>query len=248
MDAEQVIVSIANHLDLSSAEILADDDLLARFLEFVNDAIDDLTRHGDWEFLRTNGDVLTEVAVETVAMPEDFSRLIVDSNPYIAVNPVRVLRAIGHGEMARRALSGQGEPRLYRLLSSEIDLEEGTAAGWTMEFYPTPDAVYSIIVPYRRRIPTLTAATDQIAIPGDFDGLLKLGARCEAEEGWERMAQSSLRPKYEAAKARAWAELNSPIRDQRIGRLRPWRGAGVRGLCSGFSDDDQYVQVNEPGS
>jgi hypothetical protein len=246
MDAEQVIESIANHLDLSSTEILADETLLERFLEFVNDALDDLTRHGDWEFLRTTGTATTVATEDTAALPSDFARLIEDSNPYYAASGNLPLVAIGHREIERRrAAAGEsGRPRAYRLMSG-VDGDTGIPL-WYLDLYPTADAEYEIVVPYRRRIERLAANYDILTLPPDFDGALKLGAKCEAEEGWERVAQSALRPKYEAAKARLWAEYNSPVRDQRIGRLRPWRNTGARGLCCGFPDE-RLITVIPPG-
>lgn len=215
MIVEDLLRRQAGILNLSLADITDAGETETLFLGYASSAQRELERYADWPWLYARGAVATTSGQPEASLPSDFAAFLWDDVPYYAAGAY----ALAHASRAAISLlrgqgSASGRPTHYNLAYS------GATRRWQFTFWPTPAAIYTITLPYRRRLADFTARSQTPQIPDELQEVLALLATAVTEEQHERMAEGTQRAKAQAALEAAWRTFGSPVRDQARIRLR----------------------------
>lgn len=170
-----------------------------RVVVYLNDALRLFARRIQFYAEEAAQTIPTVAGVATYAWPADFGkgRYLLDTDTDRTLESVR-LRALD------TVPSSTGRPVLYAL------------SGPSVALWPTPDAVYNLLLRYWRLPPVLVADADEPAIPLDYHQALIYYAlgRCFASEDDTQMAQywSGL---WQQALHDAAVDLRFPSSDRR---------------------------------
>jgi hypothetical protein len=235
---QDILSPILRRLGYEQADVDADAALRYDLIECVNAALQTLVAYGDWEFLFPRETIITIANVETVDLPADFAAMAPADNPYFSPSTAGMLRAAAGDEMSSLRLSGgaAGRPVRYQPMWSAV------ARLWQLSLWPIPNAAYSIVIPYVRKIAPLTELDQSPPIPDELHQTLRTGTMAEAEDTFGANAIS--REKFAAQLAADWARYGSPHRGQRTGTLSKF-GTDEDDLPFDFNQSDA-IEVIRP--
>lgn len=216
MTVDDIILQQAGLLSLDPADITGDPEKLAQFIGYQNQALAEIERAQDWPWLYSRATVDTIAGQDEVSLPADFVKWLPDDVPYLA-GQVGLFEYASREKISRlRAVSST--PMSSRPFAWNMAYN-AAARRWQMTLWPRPSDVYTITIPYRRRIPRLAAVSDIPSLPDEFHEVLALGACAYTEELEERMDEGTKRAPFNAGLQQLWAEFGSPITTQSRGRL-----------------------------
>ncbi len=214
MTVQDLLSPVIRKLGYQQSDIDADAALAYDLIECVNDAVQAMLRVGDWAWLTGRETLITVADQETVNLPETFAALAPSDKPYFTGGVAGCFSAASGDELSALRMGGSttGQPLKYQLVWSDAERL------WQFSMWPTPNAAYSLVVPYVRRIPRVDDFGASPAIPDYLHPTLRLGAMAEAEEVFGREPQT--REKFLQALMGDWARYGSPDRGQRSGVMR----------------------------
>jgi hypothetical protein len=215
MVVDDILKAMATVLAMRVANITGSEERKDQFIGYINDAMVTICDYGDWSFLNVRTTITMVADQDYIELPSDFDAFQSNSVPYYndaSSSPFDYAPADVLDTRKRLATSTTGRPLFYTPYFSAGGVEaEPTHKLLT---WPTPDDAYPIALPYRRSLPRLSAVSDVPQIPLGMHEVLRALACCEGEEQWEKVAQSSQRPKAMARLINAWARYGTPMRGQ----------------------------------
>lgn len=152
---------IVSNWQIASGMALATSTLVAaRLLQIVQDAFNEIWNNEQFSFRVRSTTITTASGTAAYALPTDFAA------------PQRFLLKIQNSDITvdkwsdqdwygRDTTKGNDQPTKYRIIY------DSTSKRYQIEFYPTPDGVYSFVIPYYALPPTLVAG-DALPLPANF--------------------------------------------------------------------------------
>ncbi len=179
---------IASGLALAGTTVV-----VARLLQIVQDAFDEVWNNERFTFRVRSTTITTASGTAAYALPTDFA------------SPQRFLLKLQNSDVSvdkwtdqewylRDTTVANGQPTNYRIIY------DSTTKKYQIEFYPTPDGVYSFVFPYYAMAPTLVAG-DALPLPANFVDAVEALAYLKAYLEYNRDGMFSGRIKQAQASA-----------------------------------------------
>lgn len=220
---QQLIESAARHLGHDPADVVSDAILRDEFTGYVRMALRDLARARPWRWLYASATLATANGQNYVALPDDFESLWPRSRPYYSDGAWRLEAA----DLAViDSLRACGSVTTQRATLYALIYDAGTRLN-RLTLHPTPDAIYSILIAYRRTLAVPAALTTAVSAPDEMDDLLEYGVQAVAEEQVRKVARGERRDAFERGIGEQWAQTHAAQVDQEPVRLRRVNGGMV---------------------
>lgn len=188
---------------------------------WLNQSYNDLAMRWKWPWLEKTTTITTAAGSPTTALPADFmhwGRLRAGADNYVPEYVDAMDMRDYHP--AKKYTTEQGVPRYYSLFSELIN------------WYPTPDAVYTYSLDYWKTPTEMSAGTDVTDVPDEYADVLVLMAvqRASIRE------QDFTKQQYMATQAEA--QIQQMIRNAKSRQKQEAARAAMPGYYGGAYDTD----------
>lgn len=215
---QSILTYAARAVALDPSVVIDGADVQSEFTGYANLAMREIERAHRWPWLRSNGALVTVASTATVDMPADFRTLVDAAKPRYGTRGQGLpFEAVPNSRLdALRAVdpAAGGQPYLYAFVWNSTNKRQA------MDLWPTPDAVYDLVVPYVRRSADLAALADVPQFPEHIQDLLPLATAALAQESRNALEAGAERGKFMAALQQEILTSGEPVRGQERTRLR----------------------------
>lgn len=178
-----------------------------------NEAVEEVAQARRWPRLVKALSLATVAAQTYVYLPTDFQEIPLgdDLNFSSGTGYPPLQRSDLSTIYALRAGGTQtGPPELYAL-GPTLDDGSGNDGRLKLEFWPTPDAIYTLVGTYRRSVRAMSTGGSAPDLPTELYKAVMVATRKCAKEAFNQTVPADLLAEYERLLQRAWDVLRDPL-------------------------------------